>query len=538
MNITKKLCSLFLALCVCISLSVSVHAVDSEGAPANEEPSETAESVDNILIAANFPDENFLLALQDSYPDGLTAEAAIEVTSLVIIDKGISDLTGIELFPALEYLYADRNQLTEMDISNNPMLVYVSCGVNQLSALDVIKNPALEELFCQNNQITDLDLSGNPYLRNLVCFGNELKILDLSQNAELESLSCRGNHLATLDLSANPCLAPDTQKLLSVTPQMIDIGEVGETFDLIEYAPDVDGGKIFNVENATVEGTVFSGYENGCVIYYFYEVDYVSGNSLFCVEVRFSKTEVSKETEPEPSENDGDSPAPGVSQIPDEETTDPADNSPPPEETTTNPPSENPPSENPPSENPPSENPPPNSSSEDTAPGTSSEPDNTPVSDGPNDGNENMPPASGNDHSASYEPSDRSDYPTTNPAPVRKDGTPAESTENEPVTMPFSDVPESSYYYDAVLWAVRQGITVGTSETTFSPNESCSRAQLVTFLWRAAGFPEPKYTTIQFDDVPENAYYSKAVLWAREIGITTGTGSNMFSPDLIMRIKG
>lgn len=362
-----------------------------------------------------------------------------------------------------------------------------------------------------------MDISGSPNLRNLVCFGNELETLDLSHNAELQSLACRQNHLAVLDLSANPYLAPDTRKLLSVSPQMIDIGEVGETFDLMEYAPDVDSGKIFNVENATTEGTVFSDYKNGRAIYYFYEVDYVSESDLFCVEVRFSKTEADSSTEPEPPENNGDSPAPDIPPILEDETKDPGSSLPPPEDSTTNPPAENTP---------------PNSTPEDTAPDTPSEPNKPPVSGDTSGENVPVPPAEENDHNAPYEPPHIIDYPATKPAPDRTEGTPDESKENEPLFMPFSDVPENSYYYDAVLWAVRQGITVGTGEAAFSPNASCTRAQLVTFLWRAAGSPEPNNMGNRFDDVPANAYYSQAVLWAREMGITTGTGDNMFAPDL------
>ena len=95
----------------------------------------------------------------------------------------------------------------------------------------------------------------------------------------------------------------------------------------------------------------------------------------------------------------------------------------------------------------------------------------------------------------------------------------------------FVDVPDSSYYYDAVKWAVDNGITTGTSETTFSPNASCTRAHMVTFIWRAAGMPEPKTTTTEFTDLDANAYYYKAVLWAAENGITLGTSDTTFSPD-------
>ena len=95
---------------------------------------------------------------------------------------------------------------------------------------------------------------------------------------------------------------------------------------------------------------------------------------------------------------------------------------------------------------------------------------------------------------------------------------------------PFIDVPAGSYYEDAVVWAVDKGITTGTSAAAFDPNGSCTRAQIVTFLWRAAGSPEPK-TMKGFDDVASNAYYAKAVAWAVENGITTGTSASKFSPN-------
>ena len=94
----------------------------------------------------------------------------------------------------------------------------------------------------------------------------------------------------------------------------------------------------------------------------------------------------------------------------------------------------------------------------------------------------------------------------------------------------FVDVKASDYYYDAVLWAAQNGITSGTDAEHFSPNQPCTRAQIVTFLWRAAGSPEPK-TMSSFADVSMDAYYAKAVAWAVENGITTGTGDGKFSPD-------
>ena len=100
----------------------------------------------------------------------------------------------------------------------------------------------------------------------------------------------------------------------------------------------------------------------------------------------------------------------------------------------------------------------------------------------------------------------------------------------QPGTTGFTDVSASAYYADAVAWAVSQGITTGTSATTFSPDASCTRGQIVTFLWRAAGSPSPKGTS-SFADVPAESYYAQAVAWAVENGITNGTGEGTFSPD-------
>lgn len=96
---------------------------------------------------------------------------------------------------------------------------------------------------------------------------------------------------------------------------------------------------------------------------------------------------------------------------------------------------------------------------------------------------------------------------------------------------PFIDVPAGSYYEDAVIWAVDKGITTGTSATTFNPNGICTRAQAVTFLWRAAGSPAAKSSAMPFADVKAGSYYYDAVLWAVEQGITKGTSDTMFSPD-------
>ena len=106
----------------------------------------------------------------------------------------------------------------------------------------------------------------------------------------------------------------------------------------------------------------------------------------------------------------------------------------------------------------------------------------------------------------------------------------AGSPEPETRAMPFTDIPVGSYYYDAVLWAVENGITKGTSDTTFTPNMTCTRAQIVAFLWRSEKSPAAG-TANPFADVKSTAYYADAVLWAVKENITKGTTNTTFSPD-------
>lgn len=102
----------------------------------------------------------------------------------------------------------------------------------------------------------------------------------------------------------------------------------------------------------------------------------------------------------------------------------------------------------------------------------------------------------------------------------------------EPITVenPFADVSADSYYYDPVRWALQKGITTGMSENSFGPELTCTRGQVVTFLWRANGCPEPASTENPFTDVKQSDYFYKPVLWALEQGITTGTTATTFAP--------
>ena len=108
---------------------------------------------------------------------------------------------------------------------------------------------------------------------------------------------------------------------------------------------------------------------------------------------------------------------------------------------------------------------------------------------------------------------------------------PVQPPEPEEPENPFTDVDEDDFFFDPVIWAVGEGITSGAGDGKFAPYGICTRAQMVTFLWRAAGKPEPVSAVNPFADVAESAYYYKAVLWAVEKGITKGTSAATFSPD-------
>lgn len=104
---------------------------------------------------------------------------------------------------------------------------------------------------------------------------------------------------------------------------------------------------------------------------------------------------------------------------------------------------------------------------------------------------------------------------------------------DEPVENVFKDIETSDYYYKPILWAAGTGVTTGTSDTTFSPKDNCTRGQIVTFLWRSEGKPEPTSTVNPFKDVKQKDYYYKAVLWAVENGITNGMTENTFAPNSV-----
>ncbi len=174
-------------------------------------PASCAFCTESVEInAQNFPDEKFRAYVSDELDTdkngSLSEEEIAAVADINVSGQGISSLKGIEYFTALEYLYCDNNQLTALDVSNNPALEYLNCYSNALTALDVSNNTELTDLQCYSNDLTALDVSSSTALKYLECDNNQLTALDVSKNTKLTHLSCYNNQLTALDVSSSTAL--------------------------------------------------------------------------------------------------------------------------------------------------------------------------------------------------------------------------------------------------------------------------------------------------------------------------------------------
>ena len=153
------------------------------------------------------PDDNFEDYLENrGIGNGIANDNAVITSSidtliyLILGNKNITELTGIEDFTSLEILFCSKNQLTNLDVSENTALTWLNCGDNQLTSLDLGDNLLLEKLECDENQLTSLDVGQNTLLTSLGCWTNQLTSLDVSNNTYLTSLNCGVNQLTSLDL--------------------------------------------------------------------------------------------------------------------------------------------------------------------------------------------------------------------------------------------------------------------------------------------------------------------------------------------------
>lgn len=206
----RRICATAVAAALTLSLCTPVLAEGAAALPAAEPGTSQRDETGDVRIdPAHFPDAKFLEYVKqfDTDGNGSLSQAELEkVTVIYVLGMGIKDLTGIEFFPKLEDLDCSENQLTQLDVSKNPMLKRLVCYENKLTSLDVSGNTSLTELHCYTNQLTSLNLGENANLNKLNCVVNRLTSLDLSGNANLTILSCSSNLLTSLDVSNNPNL--------------------------------------------------------------------------------------------------------------------------------------------------------------------------------------------------------------------------------------------------------------------------------------------------------------------------------------------
>ena len=484
----------------------------------------------------------------------LSKNAKLKVLNCSGFANRRTKLTELDLSQntALESLDCSINELKQLNVSGCTALKKLSCSSNQLTTLDVSKNVNLTFLNCGSNQLTALDVSNNPKLEDLSCDYNSLTLLDLSKNPELEILSCRKNGLTSLDLDANKKIG---EKIFYLENQFYHKGvlNAGETFDMKTLPGSFDPSRTKNWIGGTVDAAgILTVDADAKEVTYDYQTK--SGNTdakylmscklnvkggttpvtKYAISVTGGIANLAKAAEGSVVTLTADAPAANmhfarweVESGSEAVTFANATNS-----TTTFP-----------------------MPAGEVKVKAVFEADEIMV---PiqydvsvlNDGNGKAfasPAKAAADTAITLTATPNAGYHFKAWRVIlggvtitdNKFTMPAEDVEvqavfekDAPISKhPFLDVPAGAYYEDAVVWAVGKGITSGTNATTFDPNGTCTRAQAVTFLWRAAGSPTPKTKLMPFPDVPVGSYYWNAVLWAIEQGITEGTSYLTFSPN-------
>ena len=452
---------------------------------------------------------------------------------------------------ALKKLNCYGVKMKELNVSGCTALEELDCGGNQLTALDVSQNTKLTFLDCASNQLTALDVSKNPELKDLYCRNNMLAVLDVSKNSKLESISCGKNGLTSLDLDKNK----EITYVNLDNHQFYNKGTLpaGETFDMKTLPGSFDPSRTKNWIGGTVDAAgILTVDADATEVTYDYQTKSgktdakylmpcklnVNGGTTpvakYAISVTGGIANLAKAAEGSVVTLTADAPAANmhfarweVESGSEAVTFANATNS-----TTTFP-----------------------MPAGEVKVKAVFEADEIMV---PiqydvsvlNDGNGKAfasPTKAAADTAITLTATPNAGYHFKAWRVIlggvtitdNKFTMPAEDVEvqavfekDAPISKhPFLDVPAGAYYEDAVVWAVGKGITSGTNATTFDPNGTCTRAQAVTFLWRAAGSPTPKTKLMPFPDVPVGSYYWNAVLWAIEQGITEGTSYLTFSPN-------
>ena len=449
----------------------------------------------NVAInEKNFPDKAFRTFVKEKFDtdkDNKLSAAEIADTICITIwkekDGNIKNLKGIEFFTELDDLqlnYLDienidisKNtkmriflcrdcKISQLDLSKNTALEYIEVVRDGLEKLNVSKNVNLDNLICDNNKLTKLDLSKNTKLETLSCYNNELKSLDLTKNVKLESLKCGGNDITSLDLTKNTKL-----KELECQGNLLKTLNLSKN-EKLEYVDWYSQGGDFNL--LVRAGQSFDSDQSGTFK--------SSSSDVLTIKKEQRKDyygiayEVwhyaAKKAGAALVKGEYDNTIAKVTVLY-KDVTNPGD--------------------------------------------FWFEPTNYLTENGV---------VKGYDNQTKFKPANECSRGQMLTFMWRLSGSPTPKSK----TNPFTDIKSSDYFYKPVLWAVENGITTGTSKTTFGPDKVCTRAQTVTFLWRMAGKPEPKSTKAKFTDVKTTDYFFKATLWASEKKILAGYSDGTFKP--------
>ena len=474
----KKILKKLTAATTALAFGITLLPVAAMAAPVADQMQARAAG-DVAIDAQHFPDpifRNHVGEYYDSNHDQVLSQAECNEVTLIGIgswndipdQEKIASLKGIEYFPNLrqidcEYhklrsidasknkklmvLHVDHNQLTKIDVTQNPEMMRIEAGYNQLTTLDVSKNPKLIEFNCNDNHLSTIDVSHNPALEELIVPNNPLTTLDVRHNTKLWSLYCNNCALTSLDISQNTSLAIREVAEFNYFECDGNVRVVDQRTDVTLPAP-FDVAKVKSVKGGTFDqATGKFSFANGVnEATYQYDVgrDQTKTFTLKCNPV------------------------------------------------------------------------------DDSNPFVDVQPSDfyyAPVQWAVEKG------ITGGTSASTFSPNKSCTRGQAVTFLWNEAGKPAPKADSSE----FTDVPADAYYAKAVQWAVEQGITSGMSATSFAPEAVCDRAQIVTFQWRANGSPAVADGST-FGDVPQDAYYKQAIQWAVKNDITSGTGGNKFSP--------
>ena len=522
------------------------------GDPLAKDYLEYAQASDINAIAINrlhFPDSNFrsyiLLNLDNNSDNYLSSTEIGKVKILSIGNKNISKLDGIEFFTELEDLTCSNNKLSKLDLSANLKVEGIDCDDNNLTSINLGKNKNSLSLSCANNKLKSLDLSELTGLDILWCSGNkDLTSLDLSKNTELAWLTCFNTGLSSLDVSKNT-------KLKKIDVHGTKISEIDATMCPDLHYLDVSLASVKKV-NIYSNPKVLMGYKDGVRQnktesgVEFYEYRYDKDGKLGVLRVDKDAAVVDVEPTATPTATPTTKP-----------TTKPADASISLDKKTANVKCGDKLTLK--------------ATVKNTTDKVTWKSSDTKVATVSKEGKITTKMAGQTTITATvagksakcvvtvlykdvtntkdfwYAPTNYltaknvvKGYDKQTKFKPANDCTRAQMVtflwrlqgEPEPTsaTCKFKDVKKSDYFFKPVIWAVEEGITTGVSKTKFNPQGVCTRAQTVTFLWRMAEKPDPKTTKNKFKDVKKKDYFYKATLWASENKILAGYKDGTFQP--------